>query len=57
MGLVVVEHIDTGLLTLHNDTCTHAKRAMITHKGTPFWVAGVDHECKTCKPDPTQASD
>lgn len=48
--LVVVEHLDDGTLTLHKDTCAHAQRAIITHKATPFWLAGLDRVCGTCKP-------
>lgn len=51
MGQVVVEHVDTGALTLHEETCPHAKRAMITHRATQFWLRDVDKVCKTCHPE------
>lgn len=54
MGLVIVEHIDDGTITLHKQGCQHAERAMLTHPATPFWMASIDKMCGTCKPDPAQ---
>lgn len=50
--LVVVEHADTGVLTLHVSTCSHIARSQYVHREpTALLLEHIDHVCKTCKPE------
>lgn len=55
--LVVVEHLDTGLLTLHRRGCRHLSHAIITHEARPFWLDQIDKRCGHCQPPTDQGEE
>lgn len=46
----IVEHLDTGLLTLHEDRCRHLAHAVTIHTPTPALLAQIDKACGHCRP-------